>query len=58
MVLICDEIVSSLDDLNKASVLNMLRELVVSQRVALLFISHDVRIVESICDKIYPMNCL
>ncbi|MDA8693073.1 ABC transporter ATP-binding protein [Saprospiraceae bacterium] len=56
-LLICDEIVSSLDDINKASVLNMLMDYVASQGVTLLFISHDTKIVENICDKIYPMNC-
>ncbi len=57
-LLICDEIVSSLDDFNKLSVLKVIRELVENQGIAILFISHDMKVVKKICDKIYAMNPL
>jgi ABC-type glutathione transport system ATPase component len=57
-LLICDEIVSSLDDFNKLSVLKVIRELVENQGIAILFINHDMKVVKKICDKIYAMNPL
>ena len=57
-LLICDEIVSSLDDFNKSSVLKVIRELVENQGITILFISHEMKVVESVCDKIYTMSPL
>ncbi len=54
--LICDEPIASLDVSVGAQVLELLRAIVRSRRVALLFISHDLRAVASLCDRIAVMR--
>ena len=55
-VLICDEITSSLDVSVQASLLELLAELRATFGLALLFITHDLRIVEAIADDVVVLQ--
>jgi ABC-type glutathione transport system ATPase component len=55
-VLICDEPIASLDVSVGAQILELLRHLARSRRMALLFISHDLRAVASLCERIAVMR--
>ncbi|MBE1553264.1 ABC transporter ATP-binding protein [Sporosarcina limicola] len=55
-LLVCDEIVSSLDRLIQREIIDLLIELNRETGMAMLFISHDLQVVEYICDRIYIMK--
>jgi peptide/nickel transport system ATP-binding protein len=55
-VLICDEIVSSLDLLAKANILNILLEQVKKNNLALVFITHDLKVLKFLADYVYIMQ--
>jgi len=51
-VILCDEVTSALDTVVGAAVLELLRELTRELDLTLMFISHDLSIVRSLCDEI------
>jgi peptide/nickel transport system ATP-binding protein len=51
-MLVCDEILSSLDVLLQARMLELLRKIQEARRLALVFISHDVSLVAALADRI------
>ncbi|APH16849.1 ABC transporter family protein [Clostridium sporogenes] len=55
-LLICDEIISSLDVCTQASIMSMVKELREKSNTAILFISHDISAVDYLCDKIIVME--
>ncbi|KAA0948758.1 ABC transporter ATP-binding protein [Sporosarcina sp. ANT_H38] len=55
-LLICDEIVSSLDRLVQREIIDLLIELNRETGMAILLISHDLQVVEYMCDRIYVMK--
>ena len=55
-VLIADEPVSALDVSVRAQVINLLADLVESQRLTLVFVSHDLMVVRHLCDQVMVMR--
>ena len=51
-IIICDEVTSALDTIVGAAILEMLAELQKKLGVSLIFISHDISMVQAICDEI------
>ncbi|MFW5418121.1 ABC transporter ATP-binding protein [Nocardiopsis sp. CNT-189] len=55
-VLVADEPVSGLDISVQAGIVNLLHELTAGRATALLFISHDLSVVRTLCDRVVVMN--
>lgn len=54
-LLVCDEAVSALDVSVQAHVVNLLSELKERHRLAIVFISHDLRVVNHLCERVGVM---
>jgi peptide/nickel transport system ATP-binding protein len=54
-LLILDEAVAALDKSVQAQVLNLLQELKAEQRLTYIFISHDLHVVQYLCDRVMVM---
>ena len=54
-LLICDEAVSALDSTVKAQIIQLLKDLQVQMNLTIIFISHDLSVVKSICDRVLVM---
>ena len=55
-LLVCDEIVSNLDRIIQREIIDLLLELNRETGMAILFIAHDLRVVEYMCERIYIMK--
>ena len=54
-VLICDEITSALDTITQMEILNLLLKLRQELDLSIIFISHDLALVQKLCNKILIM---
>ncbi len=54
-LIICDEPVSALDVSIQAQILNLLKDLQQRKNLTLIFISHDLSVIEHVCDRIAVM---
>ncbi|KWV56683.1 peptide ABC transporter ATP-binding protein [Rhizobium altiplani] len=54
-LLVCDEPVSALDVSIQAQIINMLRDLQQQHNIAMVFISHDLKVVRNMADKVAVM---
>ena len=55
-VLVCDEPVSALDVSTQAGILELLRDLQQRRGVAIVFVSHDLSAVRTVCDRVLIMR--
>lgn len=51
-VIICDEVTSALDTVVAAAILDLLKDLQAKLNIAIVFISHDISTVQSLCDEV------
>ena len=55
-LLICDEIVSNLDRLVQKEIVELIQKLNREKGMAILFISHDLKVVQHLCERVYVME--
>ena len=55
-VLLCDEITSALDVSTQAKVVELIGKLNQTEKLSILFVSHDIALVSNICDRIIVMK--
>ena len=55
-ILVCDESTSMLDPTTQKSIVELLDKLVKEKNISLLFISHDMRLVDDFCDEAFEIK--
>ncbi len=55
-ILLCDEPTSALDVLAQARILTLLKTLCSEKNMAMIFVSHDLAVVSSVCDRVLVMK--
>lgn len=55
-LLICDEATSALDVTTQAQIVKLLNKLRVEKKIAMLFITHDFKLLQKICDKVLNLE--
>lgn len=55
-LLICDEIVSNLDRLIQKEIVELIQKMNREIGMAILFVSHDLKVVQHLCDRVYVME--
>lgn len=55
-LLICDEATSALDVTTQAQIIKLLNKLRTDKKIAMLFITHDLKLLEKICDKVLKLE--
>lgn len=55
-VLLCDEATSALDPITTKSILSLLKEINLKFGVTIILITHEMKVVEQICDRVAVMN--
>ncbi|MCU6791188.1 dipeptide/oligopeptide/nickel ABC transporter ATP-binding protein [Paenibacillus sp. WQ 127069] len=55
-LLVCDEIVSNLDVIHQHTIIELLQSLQAEQQLSLLFITHDLSLVPSLCEDVLVMK--
>ena len=55
-ILICDEATSALDVTTQAQIINLLNKLRTEKQLAMLFITHDLKILGKICDRVLKLE--
>ncbi|MBS9775841.1 MAG: ABC transporter ATP-binding protein [Fusobacterium sp.] len=55
-LLLADEPTTSLDVINQVHFIRLLKEICVSKKISLIYVSHDIRLLSQICDRIIVMQ--
>ena len=55
-MLVCDEPLSSLDVSTQAQILDLFSCLLRRKKIAMIFITHDIKVAQILCDRVYILS--
>ena len=55
-MLVCDEPLSSLDVSTQSQILELFSNLLEQKRIAMIFITHDIKVAQILCDRVYILS--
>ena len=55
-MLVCDEPLSSLDVSTQAQILDLFSSLLRRKKIAMIFITHDIKVAQILCDRVYILS--